>query len=56
MLIDKYHIVKNDNCLYLYYNNAYVLELKDNGLLEKLMIEEFEETTAHQRKEVYSYI
>lgn len=56
MLIDKYHIVKNDNCLYLYYNNAYVLELKDNGLLEKLMIEEFEEITAHQRKEVYSYI
>ena len=37
-------------------NNAYTLELKDNGLLEKLMIEEYDEITAHQRKEVYSYI
>lgn len=56
MLIDKYHIVKNDNCLYFYKKNSYVLELKDNGMLERLMIEEFEEITTHQRKEVYSYI
>lgn len=56
MLIEKYYIVKNDNCLYIYLKNSYVLEIKDNGLLEKLMIEEFEEITTHQRKEVYSYI
>lgn len=55
-LIEKYHIVKCENCLYIYYDNYYHLERKDDSILEKLMINEFEEITLHQRKEVYSYI
>lgn len=55
-LIEKYHIVKYDNCLYIYYDNYYHLERKDDSILEKIMINEFEEITLHQRKEVYSYI
>ena len=56
LLIDKYHIVKNDNCLYIFYNNCYQLERKDDSILEQIMIEEYDEITLHQRKEVYSYI